>query len=270
MRNKKVCILGAGISGISHALERQEAGQEVTILDKNSKVGGVLQSKPVQGFLLDYGANTLSLRSKKIENILRKYQVLDHAVDANQESSKRFIIKKNKLISLPQGLLTFFTSSFLSPVGKLRLLIEPFLPRSHNSCEDESMASFVKRRLGQEALDYGANPFIGGVYASRPESLILKHAFPSLLEMEQKHGSIITGIMKGGSTRKDKLPKPRLISFKNGMQELPIRLSKHLKKAPILKTKEPSITTRKADIRKIYSGCNSIRLTCCRCLRIRM
>ena len=69
------------------------------------------------------------------------------------------------------------------------------------------MASFIERRLGKEVLEYAANPFVGGVYASKPESLILKHAFPSLLELEQKYGSLFKGMIKGGINREEKLPK---------------------------------------------------------------
>ena len=74
--------------------------------------------------------------------------------------------------------------------------MEPFISKRKEFSEDESMAQFVKRRLGREALNYAANPFVGGVYASRPESLVLKHAFPSLLEMEKHHGSIFFSILR--------------------------------------------------------------------------
>ena len=67
MSDKKICVLGAGLSGISHALNRQSLGQEVTVYENKSVIGGVLQSKKINGFLLDYGANTLSLRLKKTE-----------------------------------------------------------------------------------------------------------------------------------------------------------------------------------------------------------
>ena len=107
------------------------------------------------------------------------------------------------------------------------------------------MASFIERRLGIEALEYAANPFVGGIYASKPESLILKHAFPSLLEMEKNYGSIIKGIFKGGINRDDKLPKSRLISFSGGMQELPIRLAKNLAKDPVLNCMITSVVKEK-------------------------
>ena len=233
MESKKVCVLGAGLSGISHALDRQGRGQEVTIIDRNNEVGGVLKSKKTQGYLLDFGANTLSLRTKQTEDFLKKYKVLEHAIDANLNCSKRFIIRNNKIISLPQGFLSFLTSSFLSPLGKVRLCMEPFIPCRKNISEDESMGAFVERRLGKEALDYAANPFIGGIYASAPESLVLKHAFPALYEMENKHGSIFVGMIKG-KKKNEKLSKSRLLSFKEGMQELPKRLAESLIKHPIL------------------------------------
>ena len=94
MESKKVCILGAGLSGISHALDRQDRGQEVSILDRNLQVGGVLKSKKTQGYLLDFGANTLSLRTKQTEDFLKKYKVLEHAIDANLNCSKTFYYKK--------------------------------------------------------------------------------------------------------------------------------------------------------------------------------
>ena len=87
-RNKKVCVLGAGISGICQALAREEQGDDVTVFEKQSQVGGVLKSKIIQGYLLDYGANTLSLRSKKIKKLFEKFHILEQAIDADHNCSK--------------------------------------------------------------------------------------------------------------------------------------------------------------------------------------
>mgnify|MGYP006264541517 FL=1 len=237
MKERKVCVIGAGLSGISHALDKQANGNDVTVFEKNAEVGGVLQSKNIEGFLLDYGANTLSLRLRKTEEFLKHYEVFEHLVDADKECSKRFIIRGSKVISLPKSPLSFLTSSFLSPLGKLRLCMEPFISRKKDFEKDENMADFVKRRLGNEVLDYAANPFIGGIYASSPETLILKHAFPSLFKMEQKYGSIFLALIRGGTNRLEKLPKTRLVSFKKGMQELPTRLASKLKNPVFLSCK---------------------------------
>ena len=234
MNKKRVCILGAGLSGISLALSQENKGKQVSVFEKCLRVGGVLESVKSEGYLMDYGANTLSVRTKKTEDFLKQHKILEYAVDANQECSKRFIVKKNQIISLPQGPLSFLSSSFISPLGKIRLCLEPFISRKQDNASEETMASFVERRLGKQALDYGANPFIGGVYASRPESLILKHAFPRLYETERKFGSIFWGMMRGGVQPSEKLPKSRLISFQEGMQELPKRLAEKLQTPPVL------------------------------------
>ena len=227
IQSKKIAILGAGLSGITQALNLQEEGNEVIVFDQNPEVGGVLQSKRMNGYLLDCGANTLSLRSQKKKAFLEKHHILEHALDANPTSTKRFIVRNSKLVTLPQNFLSFLKSPFLSPLGKMRLLVEPFIPRKTMNIDSESMGAFVKRRLGSEVLNYAANPFIGGIYASRPESLILKHAFPQLCELEKQYGSLFWGLIKS-KKNKDKLPQSRLISFSEGMQELPQRLSLNL------------------------------------------
>ena len=223
---KQTCILGGGICGLASAWKREREGNEVTIIESSSRIGGIIQSEKLDGFLLDYGPNTLSLRLRKTADLLEEAGVLEHAIDANPEANKRFIVRKGKLVALPNSFVSFLGSDFLSPLGKLRLLLEPFLPRGKNR-ENESVASFVSRRLGREALEYGANPFLAGVYAARPETLCLRHAFPELHRMEKKNRSLFMGMARGGG-KSEKIPKSRLLSFSEGMNELPIRLQAQL------------------------------------------
>jgi oxygen-dependent protoporphyrinogen oxidase len=223
---KQTCILGSGICGLTSAWKRQREGTEITVIDSSSRVGGIIESQRHNGFLLDYGPNTLSLRLRKTKDLLENAKILDHAIDANPEASKRFIVRNGDLMALPTGFTSFFSSKFLSARGKLRLLIEPFLPRGKDVAS-ESVASFVARRLGNEALQYGANPFLAGVYAARPESLCLRHAFPSLHQLEKERRSLFLGMMSGFGKSK-KITKPRLLSFPEGMNELPDRLHAQL------------------------------------------
>jgi oxygen-dependent protoporphyrinogen oxidase len=125
----KTCIIGGGLTGLVQAWQSQKAGKKVTLLEGNDSVGGVLQSERIDGYLLDYGANTLSLRHKKVARILEELSMLDRSIDANPEASLRFIIRSGKVVSLPHSLGSFFSSPFLSPLGKLRLLLEPFIPK---------------------------------------------------------------------------------------------------------------------------------------------
>ena len=229
---KKTCIIGSGICGLTAAWEKERQGCEVTLLDAAKRAGGVIESVEDEGFLLDYGPNTLSLRLAKTEAMLRDSGILDHAIDANPEAVKRFVVRKGKLVAMPHGLSSFLGSRFLSFSGKLRLLLEPFLPRGKANNE-ESVASFVSRRMGREILDYGANPFLAGVYAARPETLNLRHTLPALHQLEQKHRSLLLGMIFG-AREPGRLPRSRLLSFPLGMEELPNRILANLQGRALL------------------------------------
>ena len=231
---KKTCILGGGICGLASAWKREKEGNEVTIIESSRQVGGVIQSEKLNDFLLDYGPNTLSLRLRKTAELLEEAGILEHAIDANPEANKRFIIREGELVALPNSFASFVGSSFLSPLGKLRLLIEPFIPRGKNR-ENESVASFISRRLGREALEYGANPFLAGIYAARPETLCLRHAFPKLHRIEKETRSLFIGMAKGVG-KSEKTPKTRLLSFPEGMNELPTRFLAQLHAKLILES----------------------------------
>ena len=225
---KRICIIGGGISGLSIAGEKKKQGHLIKLLESENRLGGVIQSKRTKGFLLDYSANTLNIRLKKTRELLQDCDAWDACIDANSAANKRMIIRGGKLITLPHSLISFFSSSFLSLRGKLRMLAEPFISRS-NQPDDESVASFIERRLGKEALDYAANPFLAGIYASKPESLNLNQAFPKLGEIEKKYRSLFLGFRKIKKSKENpNLEKARLVSFPNGMEELIIKLSDSL------------------------------------------
>ena len=224
---KQTCILGSGICGLVSAWKRELAGNEVTILDSANRAGGIIESQEADGFLMDYGPNTLSLRLRKTEEMLRETGILEHAIDANPEANKRFIVRKGKLVALPHGLSSFLASPFLSCSGKLRLLLEPFLPKGKDR-DTESVADFISRRLGKEALEYLANPLLAGIYAAKPETLCMRHTFPAIHDLEEKHRSLLLGKIFG-SGKSDRLPESRLISFPLGMGELTDRMKAIIK-----------------------------------------
>ena len=188
------CVIGGGLTGLVSAWRSHQSGSKITLLEASENTGGVLQSRREAGYLLDYGANTLSLRSQEVSKLLDEIGILEKAVDANSEANLRFIVRDGRLISLPHSPASFLSSSFLSPLGKIRLLLEPLIPRGKN--QDENVANFISRRLGKEALTYAGNPFLSGVYAAKPESLSLQYAFPALQELEQTYGSLFKGILK--------------------------------------------------------------------------
>jgi oxygen-dependent protoporphyrinogen oxidase len=261
MKNKKICILGGGLSGLSTAWKKKKEGHHITLIESGSQVGGVLQSEKKNGYLLDYGANTLSLRNQNTSDTLEKMGALTHALDANPKANKRFIVRNQKLVALPLNFKSFFSSPFLSPKGKLRMLLEPFLPKG-NLDRLESVADFISRRLGQEALTYCGNPFISGIYASAPETLNLANAFPALYEMEQQHRSLFISMLK---TRGSQKTKTRLLSFPDGMQQLGFLIQKNFNPEEVLTNESVLTVTRLAQGWKVKSRTrtgNSSELVC--------
>lgn len=223
-KNQAVGILGAGISGLSVAYALARKNIPAAVYEKSDEVGGAIRSVRKGDWLVEEGPNTLMVKSQSLWDLLDELELGEEVVEANNAAKKRFIVKDGELLPLPTSPLNFLKSPLLSASGKLRLLREPFAEASVH--HDESVAEFIRRRLGSEPLDYGVNPFISGIYAGDPESLSVKHTFSSLWNMEQKHGSLLKGMIKKG--RGGSSDRRALISFEEGNQTLPSAMARVL------------------------------------------
>ncbi|MGM0546472.1 MAG: protoporphyrinogen oxidase [Bacteroidota bacterium] len=231
-KNKSVGILGGGISGLSAAYKLSSENYAVTVYEKEEKVGGAIKTCRQNGWLVENGPNTLMVKSNTVWDLLKSLNLSNDIQQAGSFAKKRFIVKDGHPIPLPMSFRQFLTSELLSLSGKLRLLKEPFAAISNK--DDESIVQFIKRRLGQEPLDYAVNPFVSGIYAGDPKTLSIKHTFESLWDMEQQHGSLLKGMFKKGLNSQK--PRRALISFKNGLQQLPLAIAKTLGDAVQTKT----------------------------------
>ena len=226
----KTAIIGAGITGLSCAYQLKKSGQEFLVLEKRKRVGGVVHTERQQGFLVEHGPNSLLLTDADILAHLEEIGLADEIVEANQKSSNRYIVRDGKLTALPKSPLSFLSTKAFSMGGKFRLFREFSVPRLPAD-QDHSLASFFKLRFGEEIFTYAADPFISGIYAGDPEKLSVQHAFPRLWDLEQKHGSLLKGMIRTGKAkRKDPNSIPRkLISFKEGMASFPRKLHEHVR-----------------------------------------
>ena len=165
-------------------------------------------------------------------------------VYANKKGNKRYILRNNRLHPLPMSPPAFLKTKLFSTSAKLRLMAEPFIGRSKDGYY-QSIADFVKRRLGKEFLDYAINPFVAGVYAGNPEDLSVKSAFPKLYELEEKYGGLIVGTIKSMKQRKQRAEKSKqsakMFSFKDGMQAFPSAIAKYLENKVITSAEVNSI-----------------------------
>lgn len=216
-----IIIIGAGITGLTlaHALSRN--GKNVHVIEKSVRAGGAVQTLHQNGWKLETGPNTMLLTNTWFSDLIADCGLEDSMLTANRAAKNRFIVKNGNPEPLPLSPVKFFSSSFFSWNTKIRLLKEPFIGRMKT--EDEALSEFVKRRLGQEFLDYAINPFVAGVYAGKPEYLSVRYGFPKLYALEKNHGSILKGALIGPGKNKDPKDIPRdkasMITFRNGNSE---------------------------------------------------
>lgn len=229
--NRKVIILGAGISGLSTAYWLYKKGYEIIILESRSEPGGSMQSEFVNNFLIDYGPNSGLETTPLIRQLVDEVGISNEFVYANESSNKRYILRNNELHPLPMNPPLFIKSKLFSAKAKLRLMAEPFIGKSEDGYY-QSVAEFVRRRLGQEFLDYAIDPFVSGVFAGDPNKLSVKSAFPKLYRLEEVYGGLIKGMIKGAKERKQRAEQSKqsakMFSFINGMQSFPKAIAKKL------------------------------------------
>lgn len=213
-------IIGGGISGLTALATLKDAGiRNILLFEKSNEVGGSMKTYKDRGFLSESGPNALQVTTPELADFVKQMVPNEKIFHANKNASKRFLVRNKKVIAAPNSLWTAINSPLLSFVAKLRVPKEFFIsPAAPNTEED--LASFTKRRLGKEFLDYTINPMVGGVYAGKPDLLSVKYGFPKIYALEQNHGSLIRGaIAKLRENRKIR-HKTHLLSFDGGMQTL--------------------------------------------------
>jgi len=239
-----VMVIGGGVSGLSSAYKLHESGCKVLLLEKNNRLGGSIQTKNMDDFIIDCGPNSTLETSPQIRTFIEDLGLADERIYANQQAKKRYILRGGKLEALPATPLAFIKSKLFSTRAKFRLLAEPFIAPAPEG-KEETVAEFVTRRLGREFLDYAINPFIAGVYAGDPKKLCVRNAVAKVYALEKNYGSLIKGAVQGARKRKKsgevEKTKAELFSFKTGMSCLINRLSEKLGNAILTDTEIKSI-----------------------------
>ncbi|MCK5408015.1 MAG: protoporphyrinogen oxidase, partial [Candidatus Krumholzibacteria bacterium] len=228
--NRRVAVVGAGISGLATAYWLKNNDRDVTVFESAHRVGGTIVTEESDGFLLDLGPNSALETTQALKDLIRHLGIEDRRAYANEASNNRYVLKRGQLQALPMSPPAFLKTRLFSTRAKFRLLKEPFVAPTDGS--DISLADLVRYRLGNEILDYAITPFVAGVYAGDPENLSAPAAFPKLYALEQKYGSFIKGAIKGARERKKRgevaKDRAKLFSFSNGMEILPRALESAL------------------------------------------
>lgn len=234
-----VAIIGGGITGLTAGFCLQRQGIPVTVYEASGRVGGVIQSLRRDGYVAEFGPNTILETSPKIGQLIRDAGLEKRRLNPAPRAEARYVVRYKRPIAMPGSPLGFFTTELFTPKAKLAVLCEPFVPARRDGVE-ESIAEFVLRRLGKEFLDHAIDALVAGVYAGDPYKLSVPQAFPKLAQLEARYGSLIKGQILGARARKkrgeiakDRAPK---FSFDDGLQVLPETLSERLGDAVRLQT----------------------------------
>lgn len=222
-----IVVIGGGISGLGVAYSLHRAGMPVRLLEADAEVGGVIRSIRADGFLIECGPNSALNNSLEVEGVIEQLGLLPDRVFALPTARKRFIVKQGTPIALPTSLWSFITTPLWTGRAKRRLFGELFAEPAPSG--DESIADFVRRRVGPEFLEYAVDPFVSGVYAGDPEALSLAATFPRLAAFERDHGGLIRGaIARIGRSKGPKPVRRGIYSFRDGMAALPRAIASRL------------------------------------------
>jgi oxygen-dependent protoporphyrinogen oxidase len=254
---KRIIIIGGGVTGLGAAYKITRAASEghdveFVLLEKDRRLGGKIQTEIVPDpseegrFVVDGGPDCFLTEKPACHRIAKLTGILDDELPTDESRKRTWILSRGKLYEMPDGIFMFAPTKFLpfattglfSWPGKIRMAMDLFIPPKKvmpGEFNDETLESFVVRRLGRECLDRLAEPLVGGVHASDPSKMSLAATFPRLLEMEQKYGSLMKGFISARRKVEEmrrKYPakpgeKPRTFftTFLNGMQQLTDRMA---------------------------------------------
>ena len=186
----KIAVIGGGISGLTTAFYLNFFGNsdgdkyDITVFEKEKELGGKMRTKNIKGFLVEEGTNGfLSNRPDTLE--LLKYAGIENLLLKSNDNARVRFIYKDKLYKMPESAKDFFLSGIMSPLGKIRVACEYFIPQKKDDME-ETLQEFGYRRVGKELTETFLDPMVAGVYGSSPDKISVNASFEKITAMEKK------------------------------------------------------------------------------------
>ena len=235
----RVAIIGGGIAGLSAAnrlyelAAERETPLEVAVFEAGDRLGGPLETIRRDAFVIDTGADSFLSEKPWALQLAERLGLAAEVIATQEQFRKTFVVRAGRLVEIPEG-FSLLAPAFIGPVlrsplfslrGKLRIMLEPLIPRRRGD-GDESLAGFVTRRLGREVLDRVAQPLAGGIYTADAETLSIAATMPRFVEMERHNRSLMRGLRKAARARSGEARGTSgarwslFVSFKGGIAAL--------------------------------------------------
>ncbi len=206
---QRIIVVGGGITALAAAhrlMERRHTERlpfELLLLEAGPRLGGVISTVRRDGFILESGPDAFITNKPWALDLVKRLGLGERLIGTTEGHRRTFVVRRGKLHPVPEGFLLlaptriwpFLRSDLMSWRGKARTALDLLLPRGR-PLADESLASFVRRRFGREALDWLAQPMVGGIYTADPERLSLMATMPQFLQMERRDRSIIRAMRR--------------------------------------------------------------------------
>jgi len=218
-----VVVVGGGIAGLAAAFELQKRRLSFVVLERAPRTGGVIISEQVGNFVVDGGPDALLTQKPEGIALCEELGIAHRLVPTTpprlayiQRDGRLHALPANSVLGIPTRFGPFIRTSLFTLAGKMRMAAEMFVPPRQDRA-DESIGSFMRRRFGDEAVDYLAEPLLAGIHAGDVDRLSIAALFPRFVETERKHGSLLRAF------RRQRQPAPAdgvFRSFPNGLSEL--------------------------------------------------
>ena len=204
-----VAVIGAGLSGLAAAhrlvelCTRDARPLDLVVYEAGARVGGLVGTRTIGNYRVELGADSFITNKPWAVDLCRRLGIEERLIPTAARYRRSLVLRHGKPLPVPDGFQLLspvdmgavLRSSIFSWHGKLRMALEYVLPRGGSEA-DESLAHFVRRRFGNEALERLVQPLVGGIYTSDPEKLSLQATMPRFLEMEREHGSLIRALKR--------------------------------------------------------------------------
>lgn len=230
---RQIAVVGGGVSGLAAAYAlSQRDDVDVTLFEASHRVGGVLHTEVTEdGWVIEHGPESFLAMKPRGIGLARELGLEPHFQTTNPANRGSLIMKNGRLYPMPEGLTGLIPSQFgpmartplVSPLGKLRMAMDYVIPAKKDDT-DESLGSFIRRRLGSDIYDHLIEPLMAGIYSGDGDELSLAATFPQLRAAELEYGGLIKGVL---AQRRAQTARPighqapiGFLSFKQGIQEL--------------------------------------------------